>query len=439
MSSKKKQQKGPGCLSYLIVIMIIYALISSFVDTYHSEILKVTGQLMKIVKSLINISIAIIICYFVIKLFYKVYIQKKKTKENDLITSSVPVNVPVIPAQEKVPDKKVEDTIDCSVNTSSALVEKTDVDTSYQPAEEHDHISNSTADPYFEEAGYLVTERQIASVGYLQRKLGIGFNRANKLLEQLNLAGIVGPESGTKPREVSISKEVFEKAIRKGSFDSIDFVLEAEELKSRDYIDNDLNLPNSYKDIQPHNGIEKNTFLPHNTSVDPAIERIKFYNNKFDYMEGTDFEQYCAMVLRENGYTTEITPASGDYGVDIIAKQSGIIYAIQCKCYSSDVGVDAVYQVAGGMKYYHANIGIVLTNRHFTRNAKELADAIGVVLWDRESLENLIANANIDSTPSDNVKPESLEQPSTIDSKDSIEVDSNESSVINPYNESEGK
>ena len=439
MSSKKKQQKGPGCLSYLIVIMIIYALISSFVDTYHSEILKVTGQLMKIVKSLINISIAIIICYFVIKLFYKVYIQKKKTKENDLITSSVPVNVPVIPAQEKVPDKKVEDTIDCSVNTSSALVEKTDVDTSYQPAEEHDHISNSTADPYFEEAGYLVTERQIASVGYLQRKLGIGFNRANKLLEQLNLAGIVGPESGTKPREVSISKEVFEKAIRKGSFDSIDFVLEAEELKSRDYIDNDLNLPNSYKDIQPHNGIEKNTFLPHNTSVNPAIERIKFYNNKFDYMEGTDFEQYCAMVLRENGYTTEITPASGDYGVDIIAKQSGIIYAIQCKCYSSDVGVDAVYQVAGGMKYYHANIGIVLTNRHFTRNAKELADAIGVVLWDRESLENLIANANIDSTPSDNVKPESLEQPSTIDSKDSIEVDSNESSVINPYNESEGK
>ena len=40
MSSKKKQQKGPGCLSYIIVIMIIYALISSFVDTYHSEILK---------------------------------------------------------------------------------------------------------------------------------------------------------------------------------------------------------------------------------------------------------------------------------------------------------------------------------------------------------------------------------------------------------------
>lgn len=418
MSSKKKQQKGPGCLSYIIVIMIIYALISSFVDTYHSEILKFTGQLMKIVKLLINISIAIIICYFVIKLFYKVYIRKKKTKENDLMTSSVPVNVPVIPVQEEAPNKKVEDTIDCSVNTSSALVEKTDVDTFYQPAEEHDHISNSTADPYFEEAGYLVTERQIASVGYLQRKFGIGFNRANNLLEQLHIAAIVGPESGTKPREVWISKELFEKAIKKGSYDSIDFVLEAEELKSHDYINSDLNLTN-------------------NTSVDPVVERIKFYSNKFDYMEGTDFEQYCAMILRENGYTTELTPASGDYGVDIIAKHSGIIYAIQCKCYSSDVGVEAVYQVSGGMKYYHANIGIVLTNRYFTRNAKELADAIGVILWDRESLENLIANANIDITPSDNV--ESLEQPSNIDFNNSIEVDSNESPIVDPYNESQVK
>lgn len=336
MSSKKKQQKGPGCLSYIIVIMIIYALISSFVDTYHSEILKFTGQLMKIVKLLINISIAIIICYFVIKLFYKVYIRKKKTKENDLMTSSVPVNVPVIPVQEEAPNKKVEDTIDCSVNTSSALVEKTDVDTFYQPAEEHDHISNSTADPYFEEAGYLVTERQIASVGYLQRKFGIGFNRANNLLEQLHIAAIVGPESGTKPREVWISKELFEKAIKKGSYDSIDFVLEAEELKSRDYIDSDLNLPNHFENAQTRDGIEKNTFLPYNASIDPVVERIKFYNNKFDYMEGTDFEQYCAMILRENGYTTELTPASGDYGVDIIAKHSGIIYAIQCKCYSSE-------------------------------------------------------------------------------------------------------
>lgn len=73
----------------------------------------------------------------------------------------------------------------------------------------------------------------------------------------MHIAAIVGPESGTKPREVWISKELFEKAIKKGSYDSIDFVLEAEELKSRDYIDSDLNLPNHFENAQTRDGIEK--------------------------------------------------------------------------------------------------------------------------------------------------------------------------------------
>lgn len=418
MSSKKKKQKEPGCLSYIIFILTIYAVISSLIDTYHSEILTFTGQLLKIIRSLINASIAIIICYFAIKQLYKFYIHKKEKKENALITSSDSSNVPIIPVQEELSNIKTEAVPNSIEEISNVYVEKIDSSASYQSYEKHDHIHNDTADNYFEEAGYLVTERQLASVGHLQRALHIGFNRANKLMEQLYIADIVGPELGINPREVLISKDLFEKAIKKGSYDSINFDLEAEKLKSHDYINSDLNLTN-------------------NTSVDPVVERIKFYNNKFDYMEGTDFEQYCAMILRENGYTTDLTPASGDYGVDIIAKHSGIIYAIQCKCYSSDVGVEAVYQVSGGMKYYHANIGIVLTNRYFTRNAKELADAIGVILWDRESLENLIANANIDITPSDNV--ESLEQPSNIDFNNSIEVDSNESPIVDPYNESQVK
>ena len=78
-----------------------------------------------------------------------------------------------------------------------------------------------------------------------------------------------------------------------------------------------------------------------------------------------------------------------------------------------------------------------MTNQHFTRQAKELADAIGVVLWDRESLIDLITNANIDITPSDTV--ELLEQPSNIDSNNSIEVDRNKSPIVDPYNESQFK
>lgn len=42
------------------------------------------------------------------------------------------------------------------------------------------------------------------------------------------------------------------------------------------------------------------------------------------------------------------------------------------------------------MKYYDANVGVVLTNRYFTRQAKELASKIGIVLWDRDFLISLI-------------------------------------------------
>ena len=125
--------------------------------------------------------------------------------------------------------------------------------------------------------------------------------------------------------------------------------------------------------------------------VQTMNERIELYNDKFDYMTGADFEIYCADLLRKNGFTdVTVTSTSGDFGADIIATQNKIKYAIQCKCYSSDIGVDAVYQVTGGMKYYDTNVGVVLTNRYFTRQAKELALKIGIVLWDRDFLISLI-------------------------------------------------
>lgn len=50
------------------------------------------------------------------------------------------------------------------------------------------------------------------------------------------------------------------------------------------------------------------------------------------------------------------------------------------------------------MKYYHANLGIVLTNRYFTRQAQELASGIGVVLWDRDSLIKLIHTSGLNDS-----------------------------------------
>lgn len=67
-------------------------------------------------------------------------------------------------------------------------------------------------DDYFIEAGRLILQNERASIGMLQRKFKIGFNRAARIMDQLADAGVVGPEEGTKPRKVLMSLEEFEDA-----------------------------------------------------------------------------------------------------------------------------------------------------------------------------------------------------------------------------------
>lgn len=118
---------------------------------------------------------------------------------------------------------------------------------------------------------------------------------------------------------------------------------------------------------------------------------ISIEQNDFDMMEGHDFEYFCAQLLRNNGYqNVEVTQGSGDQGIDIIAYRDGIKYGIQCKCYSSDIGNKAVQEVFAGKTYYACHVGVVLTNRYFTKSAVELAEKNGVLLWDRNKLLSMM-------------------------------------------------
>lgn len=110
-----------------------------------------------------------------------------------------------------------------------------------------------------------------------------------------------------------------------------------------------------------------------------------------DRMEGHEFEYWCASLLRRIGFVNVIvTQGSGDQGVDVLAEKDGIRYAIQCKCYSKDLGNKPVQEVNSGklMPEYHCQIGAVMTNRYFTKGAKALAAATGTLLWDRDWIEN---------------------------------------------------
>ena len=60
-------------------------------------------------------------------------------------------------------------------------------------------------DDNFEEAAKLVVMTQKGSTSDLQRKLGMGYARSGKVMDQLEAAGIVGPQEGSKPRQVLVS------------------------------------------------------------------------------------------------------------------------------------------------------------------------------------------------------------------------------------------
>lgn len=118
-----------------------------------------------------------------------------------------------------------------------------------------------------------------------------------------------------------------------------------------------------------------------------AIQGAAAYDNltSIDFMEGHQFEHWCAALLQKIGFVNvEVTQGSGDQGVDVLAEKDGIKYAIQCKCYSSDLGNKPIQEVNTGKAIYHCQIGAVITNRYFTQGGKEAAKATGVLLWDRD-------------------------------------------------------
>ncbi len=69
-------------------------------------------------------------------------------------------------------------------------------------------------DPLFVESGRLVIETNMGSASNLQRKFNIGYPRAGKIMDQLEIAGVVGPPQGGKPRQVLMDMMAFEEYLR---------------------------------------------------------------------------------------------------------------------------------------------------------------------------------------------------------------------------------
>lgn len=111
-------------------------------------------------------------------------------------------------------------------------------------------------------------------------------------------------------------------------------------------------------------------------------------------MDGHEYEHACAQYLKRTGFTNvQVTKASGDQGIDVIATK-GKKYGIQCKYYTGNVGNKAVQEAYAGAKFYGCDVAVVMTNSTFTKSAKELAEKLGVELWEKKE-ETVLKNQRL--------------------------------------------
>ena len=230
-------------------------------------------------------------------------------------------------------------------------------------------LDSSVSEADADQAARVIFESGFVSISIIQRRLNWGYARAARAIDDLEALGAVGPFRGSAPRSILMTREdYFSKrrimstsySVHPTAVDADKIIAEEEEWRRQQY-------------------------------PDP----IQYELNRIDGMDGSTFEHWCADLLRDNEYrNVSVTQASNDQGVDIIATKDGVMYAIQCKCYSSDLGNKPVQEVHTGRYIYHCHVGVVMTNRFFTDGAKEAAKATGVLLWDRNNLIAMIKHAS---------------------------------------------
>jgi S-DNA-T family DNA segregation ATPase FtsK/SpoIIIE len=74
-----------------------------------------------------------------------------------------------------------------------------------EPASDEPGLPGDEMDEMYDQAVRIVAETRNASISYIQRRLKVGYNRAARMVEQMEAEGVVGPQIGTKPREVYVS------------------------------------------------------------------------------------------------------------------------------------------------------------------------------------------------------------------------------------------
>ncbi|MEX0990692.1 MAG: restriction endonuclease [Actinomycetota bacterium] len=98
-------------------------------------------------------------------------------------------------------------------------------------------------------------------------------------------------------------------------------------------------------------------------------------------MNPREYEEFVASTLTAEGWRTELTPLTGDYGVDVFAWKRGMKLAVQVKMYGGSarrVNRDAVFKLHGSAAYFDCDKAMLVTNGDILPDAVEVANKLGV-------------------------------------------------------------
>lgn len=140
------------------------------------------------------------------------YGAEKLIGKGDMLYSPTGIPKPIRVQGCLVTDEEIKRVVDFVKDPNVTMDEEIDkeiTETSNFDNEEAKEKKQGGLDEYFVEAGKLIIQTKIASSGFLQRKLQIGFNRASRILDQLAENGVVTEQDGKKPREILMELNEF--------------------------------------------------------------------------------------------------------------------------------------------------------------------------------------------------------------------------------------
>ncbi|AYC29293.1 FtsK/SpoIIIE family DNA translocase [Paenisporosarcina cavernae] len=126
---------------------------------------------------------------------------EKLLGRGDMLFLSAGASKPVRVQGAFLSDQEVENVVDYTISQQKANYQEEMI-----PDEVVDAPVQEDLDEYYDDAVQLVTDMQTASVSLIQRRFRVGYSRAARLIDQMELNGVVGPYEGSKPRQVLISK-----------------------------------------------------------------------------------------------------------------------------------------------------------------------------------------------------------------------------------------